>query len=107
MSWELLLAMLRAMSTIAVVAPLKYGAQAEARALIEAGPPFDPARTSLDRHEVFLTGDEAVFVFEGANARAAVEQLVGESSVWKAALAWRRCLAGRPRIAEDVYEWRR
>ena len=95
------------MTTIAVVAPLKYGAQAEARALIAAGPPFDPARTPLDRHQVFVTGDEAVFLFEGANARAAVEDLVGEATVWRAALAWRRCLAGRPRIAEGLYDWRR
>jgi len=34
-------------------------------------------------------------------------QLLGESPIWKAALAWRRCLAGRPRIAEHAYEWRR
>jgi hypothetical protein len=95
------------MSTIAVVAPLRYGAQAEARALIASGPPFDPERTPLVRHEVFLTGDEAVFVFEGPNARAAVDQLLGESSIWKAALAWRRCLAGRPRVAEHAYGWRR
>lgn len=98
---------MRSMSTIAVVAPLKYGAQAEARALISSGPPFDPAQTPLDRHSVYLSADEVVFVFEGPNASAAVEQLVGESSVWKAALAWRRCLAGRPRIAQDVYGWQR
>jgi hypothetical protein len=95
------------MSRIAVVAPLKYGAQVEARALIAAGPPFDPALTPLDVHAVYLTGDEAVFVFEGPDARAVVEHLVNEASVWKAALAWRRCLAGRPRIAEDVYGWSR
>lgn len=96
---------MRGMSTIAVVAPLKYGAQAEARALIAAGPPFDPDRTPLVRHEVFLTGDEVVFVFEGPDARRAVEQLIGEASVWKAAIAWRRLLAGRPRIAEHAYRW--
>jgi hypothetical protein len=94
-------------TTIAVIAPLKYGVQAEARGLIASGPPFDPERTPLVRHEVFLTGDEVVFVFEGPNARLAVEQLIGESSIWQAALAWRRCLAGRPRIAEHAYEWRR
>lgn len=95
------------MSSIAVVAPIRYGSYAEARRLIDQGPPFDPERTPLDRHQIFLTGNEAVFVFEGANARAAVEELVGELSVWKAAIAWRRCLAGRPRIADDVYVWRR
>ncbi len=95
------------MSTIAVVAPLKYGVQAEARGLIAAGPPFDPERTPLVRHEVFLTADEVVFVFEGPDARLAVDQLIGESSIWRAAMAWRKCLAGRPRIAEHAFEWRR
>ena len=96
-----------AMTTIAVIAPLKYGAQAEARALIAAGPPFDPELTPLDRHQVFVTGNEAVFLFEGTHARAAVEELVGEAAVWRAALAWRHCLAGRPRIAEGLFDWRR
>jgi hypothetical protein len=95
------------MSTIAVIAPLKYGVQAEARGLIAAGPPFDPESTPLVRHEVFLTGDEVVFVFEGPDARLAVDQLIGESSIWKAAMAWRKVLAGRPRIAEHAFEWRR
>ena len=95
------------MSTIAVIAPLKYGVQAEARGLIAAGPPFDPESTPLVRHEVFLTGDEVVFVFEGPDARLAVDQLIGESSIWRAAMAWRKVLAGRPRIAEHAFEWRR
>jgi hypothetical protein len=31
--------------------------------LLESGPPFDPEQiTGLDRHEVFLTSKEAVFV---------------------------------------------
>lgn len=98
---------MRGMSTIAVIAPLKYGTQAEARGLIAAGPPFDPESTPLVRHEVFLTGDEVVFVFEGPDARLAVDQLIGESSIWRAAMAWRKCLAGRPRIAEHAFEWRR
>ena len=95
------------MSTIVVVAPLKYGSYAEAKALVQTGPPFDPERTPLVRHEVYLTGNEAVFVFEGSDARLAVQDLIGDTSVWSAALAWRRHLAGRPRVAELAFEWRR
>ena len=36
-----------------------------------------------------------------------VDQLIGESSIWKAAMAWRKVLAGRPRIAEHAFEWHR
>ena len=27
------------------------------------GPPYDLAKADIDRHEVFLTDDEAIFVF--------------------------------------------
>lgn len=85
------------MSTIAVVAPIRYGMYAELRRLIEPGTIPDP------RHRVFLTDAEAVFVFEGADARTAAEELFGEAAVTGAAVALRRCFAGRPRIA-DIFD---
>jgi hypothetical protein len=90
---------------IVVVAPLREGMRESARLLIEEGPPFDPAGTALTRHEVYLTDREAVFVFEGPDAKAVVETLVGDSDVWKTAAAWKECLAGRPRLAEPAYSW--
>jgi hypothetical protein len=93
------------MTCVVVVAPLKEGAQEAARLLIQGGPPFDPAETSLVRHHVYLTEREVVFVFEGPDAKTAVEALVGDPGVWKAATAWRDCLAGRPRIADEVFAW--
>lgn len=95
------------MSRIVVVAPLKAGSRDAARLLIENGPPFDPGKTSLTAHEVFLTDREVVFLFEGENARAAVEELVGDPGVWRAATAWRECLDGRPRLADETYVWTR
>jgi hypothetical protein len=95
------------MSTIVVVAPLKYGSYAAAKALLDTGPPFDPNRTPLVRHDVHLTGDEAVFLFEGPDARLAVQDLIGDATIWASALAWRRLLAGRPRVAEPAYAWSR
>lgn len=95
----------RRLSTLVVVVPLRAGTCGQARALLEHGPPFDPGEMPLERHRVFLTEHEAVFLFEGANAGALVNRLVGDPAVWKAAAAWRRCLAGRPRLAEDVYSW--
>jgi hypothetical protein len=95
------------MKRVLVVAPLREDAQTTVRLLIQDGPPFDLTGTGLERHEVFLTDREAVFVFEGDDPRVAVERLLGEATVWRAAVAWRECLAGRPRIAEQAFAWDR
>lgn len=93
------------MKRFVVVAPLRESMRDQARVLIEQGPPFDLTQTTLASHEVFLTAREAVFVFEGASAKDAVEQLIGEPGVWRSAAAWTECLAGRPRLAEEKFSW--
>jgi hypothetical protein len=95
------------MKRVAVVVPLREGARVTARVLIEQGPPVDLEGTGLDRHEVFLTEREAIFLFEGVEPRAAVERLIGDAAVWRAAVAWRDVLGDKPRIADDVYAWDR
>ena len=94
-------------SRVAVVLPIKPGTRDRAAALVADGPPFDPEGAGLDRHHVFVTDHEAVFVFDGADARRAVERLIRDPSVWKAAVAWRECLAGRPRLATEEFAWTR
>jgi len=92
----------------ALVIPLKKEAHEAVRGLLEAGPPFDPEQTTgLDRHEVFLTSEEAVFVFESKLGAEALEPLLAEPELWEAAAAWRDHLAGPPRLAEDVFSWTR
>jgi len=95
------------MSRFVVVAPLRAGARAAAQALLAEGPPFDPGATPLERHDVFVTDREVVFLFEGPGAREAVQDIAGDPGVWRAAARWRELLAGRPRIAGDVYAWER
>ncbi len=95
------------MSRIVVVAALREGMRETARLLVQGGPPFDPERTSLLRHDVYLTEREVVFVFEGREARRAVARLVGDPGVLRAAGAWSDCLDGRPRIAEPAFAWTR
>jgi len=95
------------MSRVAVVVPLRPGAYETAARLVDAGPPFKVDESPLDGHCVYLTEREALFVFEGANAREVVEQILGEASVWEAATAWRDLLAGKPRVADIVFAWRR
>ncbi len=95
------------MSRIAVVVPLRPGARDSARQLIESGPPFRLDDTPLVEHCVYLTDHEVVFVFEGPEAREAVERVLGEADVWQAATAWRAILASKPQLAETVFTWQR
>jgi len=95
------------MSRVAVVVPLRPEELGTARRLIEEGPPFDLDETPLESHCIHLTDQEAIFVFEGPNAREVVERVVGEAGVWEAATAWRSCLAGKPRVAEAAFSWHR
>lgn len=90
---------------VVVVVPIKPGAAERARRLIRAGPPFDLEKIPLERHHVFVTDREVVFLFEGEDARAAVELIARSPGVWKAAAAWKDCVAGRPRLAEEGYSW--
>jgi hypothetical protein len=57
----------------------------------------------LRRHEVFLTDEEAVFVFEGPNVRRMLERLTRDPTLWQAGLAWRTCVGGRPRLLAEIY----
>ena len=93
-------------SSVAVVVPLKRGSAEKARSLVREGPPFDPA-TRFQRHRVFVDEREVVFVFEGEDVKRAVRELARTPSVWKAASAWRECLGGSPRLAEEGYSWPR
>lgn len=92
----------------AFVVPLKEGAHGAVRDALAAGPPFDPEKIrGLDRHEVFLTPHEAVFLFESPLGAEGLETLLTEPELWKAAAGWRDHIAGPPRIAEDVFSWTR
>jgi hypothetical protein len=91
----------------AFILPFKKGAKEQAQVLLASGPPFDPAETALDRHEVFLTVNEAVFVFESKLGVAALEPLLADPALWTSAAGWGDLLAGPPRIADEVYSWER
>ena len=92
---------------IILVVPLKESQVERARALIAAGPPFDPDEKGLERHEVFLTGKEAVFLFEGPSASDVVQRHARDPGAWQAAVKWRPLLAGAPRLARSFYRWQR
>lgn len=98
---------------VAVIVPLKPGCMTQAKELVAQGPPFDPRALDLRRHEVVLTEREAIFVFVGPRVREKLERAVANPSLLRAGLAWRACIAGRPRLesrrpagaGESIYEW--
>jgi hypothetical protein len=98
------------MEQIAVVAHLRPGAEPEARRLVEGGAPFDPAEAGLERHAVYVSADEVVFVFEGPEVEWIVDEMVDAPFQWRLAeafAAWRTLIDGQPRIARPAYAWSR
>jgi len=95
------------MSRLVLVVPLREGTAARARELLDEGPPFELGASELERHEVFLTDREAVFLFETAGDEPPLRLQAGDPTLRKAAAAWRECLAGRPRKAETAFSWTR
>jgi hypothetical protein len=93
---------------VIVIVPLKPESHSSVSRLLKQGPPFDPlAIEGLDRHDVFLTSDEAVFVFESHLGADALSPLLADPKLWEAVSAWGEYVAGPPRIAEEVFSWSR
>ncbi|MGH2500731.1 MAG: hypothetical protein ACRDF0_11670 [Candidatus Limnocylindria bacterium] len=95
------------MSRLVAVLPLKPGARGRAEALLREGPPFDLEQTQFDRHQVFLTDREVVFVFEGEGPSDTVRQPAEDPALWKASEGWQACLSDPPRVAVTAYSWER
>jgi hypothetical protein len=56
------------MHRFVITARLREGSAEKVAQILREGPPFDIAETSLERHEVFLSEGEVVFLFEGTHA---------------------------------------
>ena len=96
------------MARLVVVVSLKEGAREEARRLLDSGPPLDLGESHFDHHQVFLTQNEVVFVFESPEGTPATLSVrASDPTMWKAAAAWKPLIMGRPRTAETVFAWDR
>jgi hypothetical protein len=98
------------MEQLAIVAHLKEGAEPKAAALLAKGVPFSPEEHGIERHTVFLSADEVIFVFEGHEIEWRVDDLVTEPFQWavsEALEAWRELTDGPPRIARAQFTWER
>ena len=90
-----------------VILPLKAGVRDRVRGLLAQGPPFELETTEFDRHEVYLTEREVVFVFDSPGSSATLKLPGEDPSLWKVAAAWQQLMAERPRKAETAYSWAR
>lgn len=97
----------RAMQRVAVTAHLRDGAEAEARELIDAGPPFDLGDAGFEQHSVFVGSDLVVFVFEGDDIERRLTELVNDPVRAAGFGAWAPVLAESPRVAHETYFWSR
>jgi len=96
------------MEQIAVIARLKNGAEPEAAEMLTSGPPFDPEESGFERHTVYLSAGEVVFVFEGHEVEWLAEAIFSEPFRWEVNAAfdrWRELVEGPPRIARPAYVW--
>ncbi len=96
----------RETNRLVLVVPLREGAYERALELLADGPPFDPESAALVRHDVYVTPREVVFVFESPAGTPIA--LPGEdASLWRAANAWRKVMAGPARKARTACSWQR
>ena len=98
------------MEQLAVVASLKPGMEEEARKLIAQGPPFEIGESDLQRHTVYLSAGEVVFVFEGREVEWIVDSMIQDPFRPKLSDAfanWRPLVGAEPRIARPAFSWQR
>lgn len=99
------------MKRLVIVGRVRSDAYARALELIRKGPPFDPAERGFDRHAVYLSSGEVIFVFEAAaDVEWRVDDLIDDwraYAVQEAFEAWHPLLEGEPRQAREEYAWER
>ena len=98
------------MKRVAIVARLAAGAQERARSLLREGPPLDLAGSGFDRHAVFVSDSEVVFVFEGDEVEWKLDDVVSDffqAHLRDALEQWGDLVEGEPQLAEEAYFWQR
>ncbi len=90
---------------LAIVLPLDLGKRDVARAYLDEGPPFDLRAAGVDAHEVFLTDEEAIFVFGVPDGPATLERILADEDFWTVVSSWEHIAAGPPRLASVAYDW--
>lgn len=98
----------RPMTRLVVRVPVDPEHVERVRALVRRGPPYDLSEVpGLERHEVYLTDRDVMFLFEGADPGFAVERLMRDARVWSAFEGWDELVSGSPSVVEPAYSWSR
>lgn len=92
---------------LAVVVPIDPQHADMTRAAVAEGPPFDPASVGLAAHEVILTSEEAVFVFDLADGPEALDAILASEEFWSVVGWWEHIATGQPRLGSVAYAWTR
>ena len=98
------------MERLVLIASLKPGAEAAAAELIAEGPPFDLERSGFDRHGIYMSSGQVVFVFEAHEVEWAVDALIDDpfnGMLSDALERWRLVVEEPPRIARERFSWTR
>ena len=95
------------MGRFVVTARLKRGSFERVREILREGPPFDLASTSFERHQVYLSRDELVFMFEGPHADEEVGGVLDDPGVLGRAGRLAQHFKGPPSVPEEVFGWDR
>jgi hypothetical protein len=95
---------------IALIAALKPDAYARAQEILKGGPPFNLEAGTFERHSVFVSRQEVVFVFESAEVEWRLDDLISDffqSKLQDTFAEWRPLIAGKPRIAREAFFWQK
>ena len=98
------------MERLAIIARLKPDTGTRAAELLATGPPFDPQMEGFERHSIYLSATEVIFVFEGHEVESLVDALIENPfklMVSDAFDDWRPLIDGPPRLAREKFVWQR
>jgi hypothetical protein len=90
---------------LAVVARLRPGSDERARQILAGGAPYELGERGFERHSVFLTGEAAIFVFEGPGIEGLVRNLVDDPTSSATFSVWGPLLEGTPVLAREEFYW--
>jgi len=95
------------MNRLMIIARLKEGSQEAAEELIRRGPPFEPGELGFERHSVYVSPHDVVFLFEAHAVDRVVDNIVDDSVLSTALAPWSALVDGPPRLAHERYHWSR